>query len=656
MTFNWQSFLDRLQNRHVGPVMRNLILIGGDGVALTLAYFGSHFLRMSLSEWNLKLPVILSYYPLYLLGGFLVFVLTRMYRTLWRYASVDAVFYVAGVSMLAVGVPGVIHRLMGVKGFVWSFLVVEWLLLASMVGGVRLSIRWVRRFSRNENRDDQKRVLIYGAGDAGEMIARDILQSPAYNRKLIGFIDDAAFKQRKSIHGCPVLGGRDQVKLVVEKFEVDGIIVAMPSVAGEQIRELLKVLRSTLGRSVALSTLPALSEVIGGKVGLQHVRKFDVRDLLRRSPVELDVKPVRQLIGGRTVLVSGAGGSIGSEICRQVSQCHPDKVILVDLSEASLYTVHEELSATFPEMRFVPVVGDICQRRLLNMVFEQHRPRIVFHAAAYKHVPLMEHNPWSAIVNNVIGTRVLAAVSANFGIERFVMISTDKAVRPTSVMGATKRICEILVQLQPRPEGSVFCAVRFGNVMGSSGSVIPKFESQIRNGGPVTVTDKDTTRFFMLTSEAVQLVLQAAAFDRDNLIYILDMGQPVRISDLARDMIHLYGSESPRKVEIVYTGLRPGEKLHEELFHTAEFGRTQIEKIWMTNPPRVDPDKFLGRLDDLLENCLNLTRDQLYSGIASLVPDFDPSFDEFYIPSFETIEAQVMRATHREGSGEARLG
>jgi len=629
---------------------RLFILLFADVVAITVSYLGAIALRYSDQPLMGLSPQLLTYLPLELGVGLAIFALMKMYRTLWRYASVDALFIIGYGTLAATVAPAAVILLWGRYAPHWPVFVIQWLVLFLLVGGGRFSIRLIRHLQTPGRSEDHPRVLIYGAGDAGEMIARDVLRARDQHYTIVGFIDDDSYKHGKSLHGLPILGGLKEVAEIVEAKRVDELVVAMPSIPGSQMRKILNYLRSQLKPRIQLKTVPGISELIKGTVTFGQVRQFDVRDLLRRNPVELDRNRVERLIKGRTVLVSGAGGSIGSEICRQVAVCQPGKLVAFDISEPNLYEICEQLGELFPDLELVPIVGDIAHRRLVKRVFNDHAPQIVFHAAAYKHVPMMQLNPWSAVFNNVTGTRVLLSASAEHDVERFVMISTDKAVRPTSVMGATKRLCEMMVQAQPHSLDSVYSVVRFGNVMGSSGSVIPKFEHQIRNGGPVTVTHRETTRYFMLTSESVQLVMQAATLNHPDATYILDMGEPIKIDDLARDMIQLYGYEPDKGIEVVYTGLRPGEKLHEELYHKGNGVRTEIDKIWLTDSPPFDTEGFTEELDELLESCYSLSRDKLIVFIRKLVPDFNVA-EEGIVLRAQPIGTNGKRVKAQKASG-----
>jgi len=599
-----------------------LTLLSIDAMSIALAYCTGFLLRYPIEEWSKLIVDVYVYLLIFIPLGLVIFFISRMYRTLWRYASVDAVFIIGFGTLAAIIVPALV--LIAMKGLIfhWSVFVIQWMVLFLIVSLGRFSIRVIRSMGTPNTGNGRKRILIYGAGDAGEMICRDLQRNRYHNFQLIGFIDDDKRKHNQSIHSMKIFGGLDQVGRIVAENHIDDIVVAMPSLPGDQVRQLLDFLKDKVNSRVKLATVPGISELIDGIVTFQQVRQFRIRDLLRRSPVELDTMIVESMIRGKTLLISGAGGSIGAEICRQAAIFSPAKLIMFDISEASLYDINEEMSERFGDIQLIPIVGDVGNGSSVNQVFEAHEPQIVFHAAAYKHVPMMEKNPWSAIRNNVMGTKTLVKIAAKYKVEKFVMISTDKAVRPSSMMGATKRLCEMIVQAQNRDHESVFTMVRFGNVMGSSGSVIPKFDRQIKAGGPVTVTDRHVTRFFMLTSEAVQLVMQSATLNQDNAIYILNMGEPVKIVDLATDMIRLSGLEPNIDIKIEFTGLQKGEKLYEELYHTGEGVDTSIEKIWVSPATSPLPMKFQEQVENMLENCYRYTREELYLQVQNLVPDF----------------------------------
>jgi FlaA1/EpsC-like NDP-sugar epimerase len=450
-----------------------------------------------------------------------------------------------------------------------------------------------------------------GAGEAGTMIAREMRANPQLGLDPIGYVDDDPGKQGMRIRGLPVLGGRAALPDLVGQHRIDQVIIAMPTAPGKAIREVLAICEQA---GVPAKTMPGMYELLGGQVSVNQLRNVEIEDLLRREPVQTDTAAVHDLIAGRAVLVTGGGGSIGSELCRQILRCGPAKLIILGHGENSVFEIHQELlRVARAQLRsdwesrpvtgapklpaIIPVIGDIRFANRLHTIFQAHRPDIVFHTAAHKHLPLMEENPSEAVTNNVLGTRNVLDAALAAGVQRFVLISTDKAVNPSSVMGASKRLAELLVQQAAAASGCPYAAVRFGNVLGSRGSVVLTFKQQIAAGGPLTVSDPAMTRFFMTIPEAVQLVLQAAVLGRGGETFVLDMGEPVRIVDLARDLINLSGLEEGRDIDIVFTGLRPGEKLTEELFVPGEaYQRTAHAKIFIATEG--DPGSPVQRIGD----------------------------------------------------------
>lgn len=471
-----------------------------------------------------------------------------------------------------------------------------------LMGGMRLSTRlfFERRGPVNSRSIVPKRVLIIGAGEAGIMIAREMSRHPEAGLEPIGFLDDDPSKKHEILAGLPVCGSINDLPAVTEFREIEEVLISIPSAEGALVRRIVDLARQT---KIPYRLVPGIYEVLSGAVNISHIREVDVADLLGRDPVSLDPGAISQYLTGKRILVTGAGGSIGSEIVRQICGFGPEKIILLGKGENSLFWAENNVMAKFPEIPFDTIVADVRKRSKMRRVFETFRPQVVFHAAAHKHVPMMEKNPDQAILNNIGGTQVLADLSLEFGVEMFVNISTDKAVNPTSVMGATKRIAEMVVRdaASRSTEGCSFVSVRFGNVLGSRGSVIPLFKEQIKRGGPVTVTHPEMTRFFMTIPEAAQLVLQAAALDDSGTVYVLDMGKPVRIKDLAKDLIQLSGFEPHVDIEITYTGIRPGEKLFEETL-TAEEGTTSTrhDKIFIA-PQKELPPSFAEKLELLLD-------------------------------------------------------
>ena len=486
-----------------------------------------------------------------------------------------------------------------------SLPLIDSLLVLIGVGGLRFGMRYTERIIKERPKATAQRVLIAGAGDAGVMIARELLSNPQLELHPIGFVDDDPNKHKVRILNLPVFGGRECIPEIAERENISQVIIAMPTASGTVIREFRECCAAA---GVAAKTVPGLYEILSGKVGISQLRNVQIEDLLRREPIETDIAAVRDLVRGRRVLITGAGGSIGSELCRQVLRCQPSEMILVGHGENTVFDIQNELlalRATLPcraetePTRIHGVIADIRFPRRILSLFQRYQPEIVFHAAAHKHVPLMEANPTEAISNNVIGTRNLLHAALAIETQHFVMISTDKVVNPTSLMGASKRVAEMLVLRAARQSGRNFVAVRFGNVLGSRGSVVPVFKRQIAAGGPVTVSHPEMTRYFMTIPEAVQLVLQASVLGQGGEIFMLDMGEPVKIVDLAHDLIELSGLEVGRDIEIEFTGIRPGEKLFEELLLSDEaYGSTRHEKIWVA---RAASAYLPAHLDDVLE-------------------------------------------------------
>jgi FlaA1/EpsC-like NDP-sugar epimerase len=486
-----------------------------------------------------------------------------LYRGIWRFASLPDLKRI----MLAVGLAALLVPLMLVLFRVSapvprSVLILDPLLLVLVMGGSRLAYRaWKEHRLASMLHPESKPVLVAGAGSAADFLLRELARNPS-GFHVVGLLDDSREKQGLLVQGIPVLGALDEVAVWAKKMEVDDVVLALPS-AAHSVRK--RITQTCADARLNVLTVPSLEDLVAGRVSVSSLRRIELDDLLGRDPVQLDDSGLHQLLTGQVVMVTGAGGSIGSELCRQIARFEPAKLVLFEQSELALYAMEQELPQRFPGLQIVPVIGDVKNAVWVNRVMAEHRPAVVFHAAAYKHVPLMENaNAWEAVRNNVLGTQVVAAAAQANGVGKFVMISTDKAVNPTNVMGATKRLAEMACQAMQQPEGTRFVSVRFGNVLGSSGSVIPKFQKQIEAGGPVTVTHPDITRYFMSIPEAAQLVLQAGLMGEGGEIFVLDMGEPVKIAELAKLMIRLSGADEDR-IRVEYTGLRPGEKLYEEL-------------------------------------------------------------------------------------------
>lgn len=543
-----------------------------------------------------------------------------LFHGMWKYTGQRDLIDLGKATTVSTALWALAILFLGVRSFPRSVVIAEFMLTFAMVGGVRFANRTLAQATRSMHGAPARRMLIVGAGDAGESLLREMLRSMKDRVQPVGFIDDNPHKQRMLIHGVPVLGTIDDAQRILEQQSIVEVVIATPSATGQQMRRILDAVRR---HGVTVRTVPSMEHLIDGRVTINQLREVDIEDLLGRDPVQLDNRQVGDMLRNEVVLVTGAGGSIGSELCRQVGRFQPRQLILVEQAENALYHIHRELRGRFPDADIVPVIADITDRRRLDVVFEAHKPGLVLHAAAHKHVPMMEWNPTEAVKNNVGGTRNVADLAHEHRCRRFVMISTDKAVNPTSVMGCTKRVAELYVQAQAQRSQTKFATVRFGNVLGSNGSVIPLFRSQIAKGGPVTVTHPDMQRYFMTIPEASQLVLQAGAIAKSGEVYVLDMGEPVRITTLAEDLIRLSGLEPGVDIEIVYTGTRPGEKLFEELSWDEEDAeKTTHEKIFVG---RGDPraiDAISGQVDLLLSALDGQRPAEVRSALKGVVPEF----------------------------------
>ncbi len=556
-------------------------------------------------------PPLLLYTLLSLIIKLATFFVSGLYRQFWRYASVDSLLTILwSVGVSSVIITGLVFGLygtglLGSPAVPRSLPLIDSMLTLIVVGGTRLSLRVIEHQSGSgSGPTDGKRVLIAGAGDAGEIVAREIHHSRHVPDHLVGFLDDDPAKLGMFIHGVEVVGTIDQLPEVVEREEINEVIIAMPTAPGVVIRKIIQLAEMS---QVSVKTLPGIFELLSGEVSVSRLREVQIGDLLRRDPVVVPSDEVESLLKGKRVLVTGAGGSIGSELCEQILQCRPETLIALGHGENSLYRLPRHLARWMSEGQgtLSLVVADIRDSARINMVFDRYRPEIIYHAAAHKHVPLMEQNIEDAITNNIEGTRNLVRLAEQHQIEHFVLISTDKAVEPASVMGMTKRIAELIVRRAGRDYQKSYVTVRFGNVLGSRGSVVPLFQRQIADGGPVTVTHPEMERYFMTIEEAVQLVLQASAMGTNGEVFVLDMGEQVRIIDLARDLIRLSGLTEGEDVEIRFTGVRPGEKLSESLYTAAEQPRRTAHEKILVIPGRAEIDK--GYLEDV-ERLISLAR------------------------------------------------
>lgn len=607
---------------HAQKALRVACLVLADLILINLSAFLALYIRFEFDFRQLYATTFLRDMLIYVginsACTILIFHILKLYNSLWEFASVSelvrtalgcffsAVFYMVGMFMLHLTVPR-------------SFPAIYMLILCLLCGALRLSYRCVRRTRAGLRSEGEKRTMLIGGGQAGAIALREFQTSPRSENKVVCIIDDAPNKVGSYLGGVKIVGGRSAIARMAEKYDVDEIILAIPSASRQEKLQILNYCHNT---SCTLRTLPGICQLANGEVRIEQIREVDIEDLLGRETVKIDLDEVAAYITGKTVLVTGGGGSIGSELCRQAAAQRPKRLIIFDIYENNAYDIQMELRRTHPELDLVVLIGSVRDRERVMQVFDRYRPDLVCHAAAHKHVPLMETSPFEAIKNNVFGTYNVAQAADRFGTQRFILISTDKAVNPTNVMGASKRLCEMIVQMMNDRSATEYVAVRFGNVLGSAGSVIPLFRKQIRSGGPVTVTDKRVIRYFMTIPEAVQLIFQAGAYARGGEIFVLDMGEPVRIDDLARNMIRLSGFEPDVDIPIVYTGLRPGEKLYEELLLSGEgMQKTKNDLIYIGHEIAFDPAAFEENLM-LLRAIPESDEPALRAKLRELVPTF----------------------------------
>jgi len=588
---------------------------------IIFAYFASFYLRFDfIFPREYFQTVIPKTLPLLILIKLLFFYFFGLFTGLWRYVSIGDLWKIFLANALSsTTFFGAVVFYHGLFGFPRSVVIIDFILCFGFISGVRFFTRLIRERTKIDIIQKKKKVLIVGAGDAGVSILRECINNPKIDFEVAGFIDDDPAKKGHTLYGVKVFGGREYIPQTVEDLGVDEIILAIPSAKGEIIRGLLSYCEKT---DVRITTLPGLDKIISGHLELKP-RKVQPEDLLGRKPVNIDETEISSYLKGKRILVTGAGGSIGSELCRQIARFVPEEIIFFDNHENWVYYLGVEFNLKYPQIKYKTIIGDIRDVGILKNVFTTNRPQVVFHAAAHKHVPLMEDNPVSAVKVNIIGTRNLIYASNHYKVEKFVFISTDKAVNPTSIMGATKRIAEMILQAKARVSKTKFVAVRFGNVLGSTGSVIPLFKKQIEEGGPVTVTDPDVRRYFMSIPEAAQLVLQAGAMGSGGEIFILDMGEQIKIIDLAENMIALSGLKVGKDIEIKFIGLRPGEKLYEEILLDKEKDKiTKHNKIYISQPENFNPANIRKDIRELEKLSKLMDEEKIVQKIKSMVPNF----------------------------------
>lgn len=595
-------------NQKYKPNIRNRYILIGDIGLILISVFGSYVLRLELGPaFTFYLPSAFWMLGISLLIKPIVYSFFGLYRRLWVYASVQElkqiIVAVTSASLMVAILTIAFFSFGFFTGFPRSVLIIDWLLSIFLVGGLRFAMRVVAEnlsvASVTPKIAHTRRALIIGAGDAGAIVVREMQKNPQINLLPVGFLDDNPAKQKQQIYGIPVIGTIDELNKVLDSHRVSEVIIAIPSAPGNVVRKVADVCRV---KGVPFRTMPGIYELLGGKVNINRLREVEITDLLRREPTQVQDDKVGTVISGKTVMVTGAGGSIGSELCRQISRWGPSELLLLGHGENSIFEVLMELKENYPSLPIHPIICDIRDYPRLSAIFRQHRPQVVFHAAAHKHVPLMEVNVEDAVSNNILGTKNVVNAAIDSDVDQLVMISTDKAIRPVNVMGATKRLAELQVLDAANRTGKEFSVVRFGNVLGSRGSVVPLFKRQIARGGPITVTHPDMKRYFMTIPEAVYLVLQAAGMGNGAETFVLNMGQQVRILDLAEDLIRLSGLEPGKDVEVVFTGIRPGEKLSEDLWEEGnQFQPTQHPDIYQfDDPTNLRGEELKTRIDLLL--------------------------------------------------------
>ncbi|MCH5266432.1 MAG: polysaccharide biosynthesis protein [Lachnospiraceae bacterium] len=619
-----------IENGRLSTIYRVLLVIW-DAVCINACSFLALFIRYELNVSHFLKSGITDIYPqgyvatleqmmiFNTIVTLLVFALFRLYNSLWRYAGINEVLNIA----LACGVAGIIHFLTIFGTYhrmPRSYFVLYVLFLFIATLAVRFSYRIVRLiYKSNSHGQGMRNTLIIGAGEACNVVIHELKMSDNLDSHICGIIDDDKAKHGTYIQGIRVVGGRDKIVPMVEKYEVNEIIVAMPSAPRKRVREILEICQQTESE---LKILPGVYQFVTGEAAVEKIRPVQIEDLLGRDPVQINLESIIQYVRDKVVLVTGGGGSIGSELCRQIAANHPKTLIILDIYENNAYDIQQELRSQYPSLHLEVMIGSVRNTSRIDKLFADYRPDIVYHAAAHKHVPLMEDSPNEAIKNNVFGTYKTALAADKYGTEKFVLISTDKAVNPTNIMGASKRICEMIVQELNKRSSTDYVAVRFGNVLGSNGSVIPLFKKQIEAGGPVTVTDKEVIRYFMTIPEAVSLVIEAGVLAKGGEIFVLDMGDPVKIDDLARKLIKLSGYVPGRDIKIEYTGLRPGEKKYEEMLMNEEgLQETENARIHIGKPLVFDGELFLERLNSLYDAAYSET-ENIKEIVADMVPTY----------------------------------
>ena len=601
--------------------VRQLMLIIADILSIIFSLYGSLILRFEGSLEQTYISNINSVLLIVIILNIAILFLMKMYKSLWQFASVTELFNVITSSIFCSLVNTVIFEIAN-KDLPEACYFLYFLLLTLCLGITRFSYRFIRMYKSHivpKSRRELQKVMIIGAGLAGEKTYQEITYNPSVYKKVVCFIDDDKSKQGRRIHDVTVYGGREKIIEVAKKFGVEEILLAMPSGNRKEVADILNICKET---KCQIKKLPGIYQMINGDIHISDFKDVEIQDLLGREPIKVNIEDIIRYVTGKVVMVTGGGGSIGSELCRQIAASGPKQLIIVDIYENNAYDIQLELKHKYPNLNLETIIASVRNSKKIDKLFEKYQPDIVYHAAAHKHVPLMEDSPNEAVKNNVFGTLNVVKAADKYKTKKFILISTDKAVNPTNIMGATKRICEMIVQSYNKQSQTEYVAVRFGNVLGSNGSVIPLFKKQIKEGGPVTVTHPDIIRYFMTIPEAVSLVLQAGAYAKGGEIFILDMGEPVKIADMARNLIKLSGYEPDVDIKIEYTGLRPGEKLYEELLMKEEgLQDTPNHLIHIGKPIKLDEKTFFNKLTNLKEAVYKED-----SNVRLLVKDIVPTY------------------------------
>ena len=608
-------------------IPKKLVLTFIDVCMIFFAYSAALFLRFDFKYSNIDEKYINGHIQLivvWVILTLIVFNTCKLYHSVWRLASVSDLRAIGSAYVVLIPVYLLSSFFMQIRMPI-SYYLIGYILSFCATVGIRFSYRLYysminhlkNAFGKKDGERD--RIMVIGAGAAGQMIVKELLNSEELHTKICCFIDDNKYKKGRVMEGIPIVGGRYDIPAMVKKYKINSIIYAIADAPAQDRKEILHICNETGCR---LQRIPGIYQLINGEIKVNQLKKVDVLDLLGREQHQIDNTEVFELLSGKTVLVTGGGGSIGSELCRQIAKADPKQLVIFDIYENNAYNIQQELVKKYPNLNLKVLIGSVRNTKRINSVMQTYKPDVVFHAAAHKHVPLMEESPNEAIKNNSIGTYKTALAAAAVGVKRFVLISTDKAVNPTNIMGASKRLCEMVVQMMNRHSETEFVAVRFGNVLGSNGSVIPLFKEQIAAGGPVTVTDKNIIRYFMTIPEAVSLILQASCYAQGGEIYVLDMGEPVRIDDMARNMIRLSGFTPDVDIKIEYTGLRPGEKLYEELLMNEEgLQSTKNSLIYIGKPIEMDDELFQKQIKEL-EEASKEESDHIKELVAEIVPTY----------------------------------